>query len=96
MIPRHRVADQPDQQHHPGAEHRHGEALREQMVAAGIELLHHPRRRREHECGERRVLRSLRAVAEVGEAVSTRQRVRLRVVIDLVAEHRLGALGSIT
>ena len=36
----------------------------------------------------------LRAVAEVGEAVPAGDRVGLRVVVDLVAEDRLGALGQ--
>ena len=46
-------------------------------LAARVEALHHPRRRRERERGERRVLGGLATVAEVGEAVTAGDRVGL-------------------
>ena len=66
----------------------------EEVVAARVELLGHPRGRRERERGERRVLGGLRTVARIGEAVAVGERVGLGDVVDLVAQRGLVPLGE--
>ena len=64
------------------------------VLAVRVELLVHPRRRRERDRGERRVLRGLRAVTRVGEPVAARELVGGDVVIDLVALLAARRLGD--